>query len=103
MLLIVGTSYIMHVNNKIYYHIQRKDPNQPFRKIGDVLTIPTGTKNNFIEGMFDKEYSRYAGEGLYWDSDIICHYSAVQMGFETKLTENTKKYRQYNTRKNHIP
>ncbi len=77
----------MHVNNKIYYHIQRKDPNQPFWEIGDVLTVPTGTKNNFIEGMFDTEYSRYAGEGLYWDSDIICHYSAIQMGFETKSSD----------------
>ncbi len=82
----------MHVNNKIYYHIQRKDPNQPFWKIGDVLTVPTGTKNNFIEGMFDKEYSRYAGDGLYWDSDIICHYSAVQMGFEPKFSAMDNSY-----------
>ena len=82
----------MHVNNKNYYHIQRKDPNQPFWKIGDVLTLPTGTKNNFIESVLNKEYSRYAGEGLYWDSDIICHYSAVQMGFETKFSELDSSY-----------
>ncbi|QEE15417.1 DUF2441 domain-containing protein [Promethearchaeum syntrophicum] len=82
----------MQVNNKIYYHIQRKDPNQPYWNIGEVLTGPAGPKNYFIESVLNQEYSRYAGEGLYWDSDILSHYAAVQMGFETKFSKMDNSY-----------
>ncbi|QEE16565.1 hypothetical protein DSAG12_02395 [Promethearchaeum syntrophicum] len=72
----------MHVNNKIYYHIQRKDPNQPYWKIGEVLTVPAGPKNNFIESVLNKELLyRIVNNPLTSNDEIILEELSLYKDF----------------------